>query len=248
MSTITWGKDVADAYDTTSAAMYEPAVLDPTIALLTELADGGPALELAIGTGRVALPLIEQGIQVHGIELSPHMVDQLRKKSRGNSLPVTIGDMTSATAQGTFKLVYLVWNAIMNVTTQAEQTAVFKNAFAHLEPDGRFLVEVLVPQLRRMPAGENARVFVNKPDHVGIETFDDLVGQVSWSHHWMSVDGRLIHHAAPYRYIWPSELDLMAQTAGLRSESRWSDWNRSEFTSDSENQIVVYRRPGNSTD
>lgn len=243
MGSITWGADVAAAYDVTSAAMYDPEVLNPTADLLSELAQGGPALELAIGTGRVALALNERGIEVHGIELSPHMVDQLRQKSGGENTPVTIGDMTSATVAGEFRLVCIVWNAIMNVTTQQEQTAVFRNAFTHLAPGGHFVVEVIVPQLRRVPAGEVARVFMNEPDHVGIETFDDLVGQISWSHHWMTVDGQLIHHAAPYRYVWPSELDLMAEIAGLRLKHRWADWRRNSFTSASENQIAVFRLP-----
>ena len=131
----------------------------------------------------------------------------------------------------------------MNVTTQAEQTAVFQNAATHLAPGGRFVIEVIVPQLQRVPVGDNARVFMNEPGHVGIETFDDLVGQISWSHHWMNVGGRMIHDSAPYRYVWPSELDLMAIIAGLQLQDRWSDWKRSEFTSNSVNQIAVFRKP-----
>jgi SAM-dependent methyltransferase len=248
MASNTWAADVAAAYDTTSAAMYDQAVLTPAVDLLEELAEGGPALELAIGTGRVALPLAERGVDVHGIELSPHMVDQLRNKRGGSDVAVAIGDMastqvTSRRNSGRFRLAYLVWNTIMNLTTQDEQIAVFRNAYQHLEPGGRFVVEVLVPQLRGLAAGANSRVFMNEPDHVGIETFDDLVGQIAHSHHWVAVDGRLVHHSAPYRYVWPSELDLMAQIAGFRLEHRWSDWTKSEFTSDSENQVAVFRRP-----
>jgi len=243
MATITWGEDIAGAYDATSAAMYEPDVLDPTVQLLAGLAGRGPALELAIGTGRVALPLRARGIDVHGIELSAPMIEQLRRKPGGDAVPVTLGDMASARAAGPFTLVYLVWNTIMNVTTQAEQTAVFRNAAAHLAPGGRFVVEVIVPQLRRLPAGEVARVFISEPDHVGIETFDDPVGQIAWSHHWTSVEGRLVHHAAPYRYVWPSELDLMAELAGLRLEERWADWHRRPFTAESQQQVVVFRLP-----
>ena len=243
MATVTWGPEVADVYDETSASMFDPAVLDPTVALLAELADGGPALELAVGTGRVALPLRARGVPVHGIELSPHMADRLRAKPGGDAVPVTIGDMSTTRVAGPpFRLVYLVWNAIMNVTTLDEQVAVFANAAAHLEPGGRFVVEVVVPQLRRVPPGEAGRVFTLEPDHVGIETFDDVVGQVSWSHHWMAVDGRMVRHSAPYRYVWPAELELMGRLAGFRLTDRWADWDRSPFTSDSPSQVAVFTK------
>jgi SAM-dependent methyltransferase len=243
MGSVVWGEEMAAAYDATTAAKSTPGLLGPTVDFLAEAADGGRALELAIGTGRVALPLRERGVEVHGIELSPSMVEQLRRKPGGADIPVTVGDMKSATTSTTYRLVYLVWNTIMNVTTQDEQVDVFRNAFVHLEPGGRFVVEVIVPQLRRVPAGEIARVFQRDPDHVGIETFDDLVGQIAWSHHWMAVDGRLLHHAAPYRFVWPSELDLMARLAGFELEDRWASWTREAFTSDSESQVAVFRRP-----
>jgi len=203
-------------------------------------------LELAIGTGRVALPLRARGVEVHGIELSPHMVDVLRAKPGGSAdeLPVTIGDMSTAAAPSIgYRLVCLVWNALMNVTTQEEQVATFENAARHLADGGRFVVEVIVPQLRRVPPGERGHVFLLEDDHVGIETFDDTAAQIAWSHHWMRVDDRLVHHAAPYRYVWPSELDLMARVAGLELERRTSDWIGSPFTSDSESQVAVYRKP-----
>jgi len=243
MGTVRWGKEVAEAYDRTSAAMFDPAVLDPAVDLLAELAGEGPALELAIGTGRVALPLTERGIEVHGIELSPDMVEQLRAKRGGAAVAVTIGDMATTRVPGTFRLVYLVWNTIMNVTTQDEQVAVVENAAAHLAPGGRFVVEVGVPQLRRFPVGEPARVSGVDDDHVGIDTLDDLVGQVQSSHHWWTIDGHLVRHSAPYRYLWPSELDLMARIAGLRVEHRWADWRRAPFTSESQRQIVVLQKP-----
>ena len=186
--------------------------------------------------------LSARGIEVRGIELSPHMVDQLRAKPGADAVEVTIGDMTTTRVAGTFKLVYLVWNSLMNVTTQQDQVEVFKNAAAHLEPGGYFVVEVIVPQLRRVPLGETARVFTREPDHVGIETFDDQVGQISWSHHWMQVGGRLVHHSAPYRYVWPSELDLMAQLAGMRLFDRWVWWTKSPFTSDSIQQVAVFEK------
>lgn len=240
MGTNTWGGDIAEVYDATTTAQSAPAVLDPMVDLLADLAGEGPALEFAIGTGRVAQPLSARGVQVHGIELSPHMVEQFRAKPGSRSVPVTIGDMTSTQVPGSFKLVYLVYNTIMNVTTQEEQLQVFANAAAHLETGGCFVVEVMVPQLRSMPLGQTGRVFTLEPDHVGIETLDDLVGQIAWSHHWMEVEGQLVRHSAPYRYVWPSELDLMARLAGLRLRDRWAGWNQEPFTSESVSQVAVF--------
>jgi len=242
MGSITWGKDIAEVYDATYSAQFAPSVLDPLVDLLTELARGGPALEFAVGTGRVALPLSARGISMRGVELSPHMVEQFRAKSGADTVPVTIGDMTTTRVPGTFKLVYLVANTIMNVTTQDEQLRVFANAAAHLETGGHFVVEVIVPQLRSVPPGEMGRVFTLDPDHVGIETFDDLVGQIAWSHHWMEVEGRLVRHSAPYRYVWPSELDLMARFAGLRLRHRWAGWDKTPFTSESLSQVAVFEK------
>jgi SAM-dependent methyltransferase len=242
VGSITWGREVAEVYDATYSAMFDASIVDPTVEVLAELARDGPALELAVGTGRVALPLSARGVAVHGIELSPHMVEQLRSKAGADAVPVTIGDMTTTRVPGSFTLVYLVANTIMNVTTQDEQLAVFANAAAHLQPVGCFVVEVVVPQLRRVPPGEVGRIFTLDPDHVGIETFDDLVGQVAWSHHWMAVEGRLVRHAAPYRYVWPSELALMARIAGFRLAARWAGWDRSPFTSDSPSQVAVFEK------
>ena len=242
MGVITWGQDLAEIYDKTNAAGFEPSVLDPMVDLLAELAHGGPALEFAVGTGRVALPLSARGVRVQGIELSEPMAEQLRAKAGADAVPVTVGDMTTTRVAGTFTLVYLVANTIMNVTTQKEQVAVFANAAAHLEPGGRFVVEVIVPQVRRVPPGEVVRVFTLEADHIGIETFDDLVGQLAWSHHWIEVDGRLVRHSAPYRYVWPSELDLMARLAGLELRDRWADWDRAPFTTDSQTQVAVYEK------
>jgi SAM-dependent methyltransferase len=179
---------------------------------------------------------------VHGIELSPDMVEQLRAKPGADAVPVTIGDMTTARLSERFELVYLVANSIMNVTTQEEQIAVFSNAAAHLGPGGHFVIELIVPQLRRVPPSEVALVFRLDADHVGIETFDDVVGQVAWSHHWIEVDGRLVRHSAPYRYIWPSELVLMARITGFELQDRWGDWDRSPFTSQSGKQVAVFVR------
>ena len=242
MGTVTWGPEIAEHYDEGVAGRFAPEVLDPTVDLLAELAGGGVALELAVGTGRVALPLRARGVEVAGIELSRHMVEQLRSKPGGDEIEVVVGDMASATVDRRCSLAFLVFNTIMNLTTQAEQVAVFRTAAAHLDPGGAFVVEVLVPGIDRLPRGEVARVFHHDERHVGVETFDDPVGQISWSHHWRDVGGRFTYDAAPYRYVWPSELDLMAELAGLELEDRWADWDRSPFTADSENQVVVYRR------
>jgi SAM-dependent methyltransferase len=242
MGSVTWDRQIAEVYDKTYAAQFEPAVLGPMLSVLAGLAGGGPALEFAAGTGRVALALSARGIPVHGIELSPHMAEQMRAKPGADAVPLTIGDMTSTRVPGTFDLVYLVANTIMNVTTQDDQLAVFTNAGAHLAPGGCFVLEVLVPQLRRVPPGEVGWVFTLKPDHVGIETFDDLVGQIASSHHWIEVDGHLVRHSAPYRYVWPSELDLMAKITGFRVRDRWAGWDRAPFTSDSDSQVVVFEK------
>jgi len=240
---VVWDAEIAKAYDASVADMFEPAVVEPTIELLATLAGDTPALEFAIGTGRIALALAARGVTVAGIELSPPMVDQLVARPGGADLDVTIGDMATTRVAGRFGLVYLVFNTIMNLTTQDEQVAVFENAAAHLQPGGCFVVEVIVPQLRRLQPGEVGRVFTMDSDHVGIETFDDLVGQISTSHHWMRIDGRLVRHSAPYRYVWPSELDLMARLAGLRLRGRWSDWSRTPFTSESVSQVAVFEKP-----
>ena len=242
MGSIMWGRELAEVYDATLPPWRRSPILDLTVDLLADVARGGPALEFAVGTGRVALPLSARGIAVHGIELSPHMAEQLRAKPGADAVPVMLGDMTTTRVAGTFKLVYLVANTIMNVTTQEEQLAVFVNAAAHLEPAGCFVVEVIVPQLRSVGPGHLGRVFTLDPDHVGIETFDDLAGQIAWSHHWLEVEGRLIRHSAPYRYVWPSELDLMARITGFRLRDRWAGWDQAPFTSDSENQVVVFQK------
>jgi len=242
MGSIMWDHEHARVYDQIYRAKFEAAELLPMIDLLAAEARGGPALEFASGTGRVALALSARGVTVRGIELSPHMAERMAGKPGADVVPVTIGDMTSARVPGTFRLVFLVANTIMNVTTQDDQVAVFANAAAHLEPGGCFVVEVIVPQLRRVPPGETARVFTLDPDHVGIETFDDPAGQIAWSHHWVEVGGQLHRHSAPYRYVWPSELDLMARLTGFRVRDRWAGWDRAPFTADSPSQVAVFVR------
>jgi len=242
VASITWGPEIAEVYDKTYAAQAATPVLGPIVGLLAELARGGLALEFAAGTGRVALALCARGIAVHGIELSPHMAGRMLAKPGAVAVPVTIGDMTSTRVPGTFRLVYLVANTIMNVTTQDDQLAVFANAAAHLQVGGCFVLEVEVPQLRRVPPGETGRVFTLEADHLGIETFDDTAAQIAWSHHWIEVDGRLVRHSAPYRYVWPSELDLMAKITGFRVRDRWAGWDQAPFTSASQSQVAVFEK------
>jgi SAM-dependent methyltransferase len=233
---------MARSYDRASAPRFDPASLNPTVDFLASLAEDGPVLEFAIGTGRVALPLSARGLDVFGIELSPHMVDQLRAKPGADAVEVVIGDMTTASAQGSFTLVYLVWNAIMNVTTQQEQVAVFRNAANHLRLGGHFVVEVDVPQIGRVQPGELGRVFEFGDHHVGIDTFDDPIGQIATSHHWFEANGVWGRHSAPFRYIWPSEMDLMAELAGLRLHERWSGWEKEPFTKDCTEQVALYQK------
>jgi SAM-dependent methyltransferase len=243
VATEIWGADAAARYDAASTEMFDLAVLGPAVDLLAELAEGGPALEFAVGTGRVALPLSERGVPVTGIELSPHMAQMHMSKPGAAAVPVTIGDMASTRVPGEFGLVYLVYNTIMNLTTQDEQVAVFANAAAHLRPGGRFLLEVVVPSVPRLPPGEQGRVFDLTPSHVGIDTHDDPVGQLLSSHHWTLLDGQWVQASGQYRYVWPAELDLMARLAGLRFEARWAGWDRSPFTAASPSQVVVYAKP-----
>jgi Methyltransferase domain len=241
MATVLWGKEVADHYDSTEG-VFAPAVVGQTVDVLAELAAGGAAVEFAVGTGRVALPLSGRGVPVAGIELSPHMAAVLRAKPGADAVPVTIGDMTSTRVPGEFSLAYLVFNTIMNVTTQDEQVAVFQNAAAHLLAGGRFVVEVGLPAVSGLAAGELGRVVDISPAHVGIDTIDDPVGQITSSHHWTLIDGQWVRGSAPYRYVWPSEMDLMARLAGMRLEQRWAGWDRAPFTGASTSQVAVYRK------
>lgn len=237
-----FGEDVAARYDDDENERFGPAELDPTVDLLAELARGGPVLEFAIGTGRVALPLAARGVDVHGIELSEAMLARLRAKPGGVEIPVTIGDMATTRAPGTFSLVYLVFNTIGNLTTQDGQVACFANAAAHLAPGGRFLIEVGVPELRRLPPGQLVVPFHAGERSWGFDTYD-LVDQLLTSHH-VEVDGeRGRHGITPQRYTWPAELDLMARLAGLRPAGRWAGWRREPFTSDSGRHVSVWEKP-----
>jgi SAM-dependent methyltransferase len=244
---------VAARYDASSADRFDPAVLTPTVDFLAELAggDGGTALELGIGTGRVALPLAERGVRVHGIDLSPAMVEQLRAKPGAERIETTIGDFATTRVDGSFRLAYLVYNTITNLTTQDEQVDCFCNVASHLEPGGCFVVEVGVPDLRVLPPGEHARVFTTTPSYVGFDEYTDIPGQVLYSHHWRIVDDdsddtgakRARVFSAPYRWVWPSELDLMARIAGMRLRERWGGWRREPFTGDSRSHVSVWEKP-----
>lgn len=237
-----WDESTAARYDEDSGFMFEPGVLDPAVDFLADLAGDGRALELAIGTGRVAIPLTDRGVPVDGIELSQPMVDQLHRKRP--DIRVAVGDMATTTVPGEFSLVYLVWNSIGNLRTQAEQVACFENAARHLVDGGRFVVELTVPALRRLPPGQLAVPFHVGKRHVGFDTYD-LVTQQGTSHHYTRrPDGSVQYGESNFRYIWPAECDLMAQLAGMELERRVADWHGAPFTPDSESHVSVWRKLG----
>jgi SAM-dependent methyltransferase len=237
-----FGERVAERYDESAADMFEPAVVDPVVDLLADLAGHGAALELGIGTGRIALPLAQRGVRVHGIDLSGAMVARLRAKPGAEQIGVTIGDFAATTVEGRFSVAYLVFNTIMNLTTQDGQIACFQNVAAHLQPGGCFVIEVMVPELQRLPPGETVRAFTLTPAHLGFDEYE-VASQGLVSHHYWVVDGRIESRSTPFRFVWPSELDLMARLAGMTLRERWSDWTRSPFTSDSRQHVSVWEKP-----
>jgi SAM-dependent methyltransferase len=237
-----FGERVAAKYDESSAEMFEPGVVDVAAGLLAGLAGGGRALELGIGTGRIALPLARRGIPVHGIDMSQAMVARLRAKPGGDAIGVTIGDFATTRADGTFSVAYLVFNTIMNLTTQAAQVACFRNVAAHLEPGGCFVIEVTIPDLRRLPAGQNAVPFHVSPTRWAFDVYD-VATQAMSSNYVEVVDGRGTYDSIPFRYVWPAELDLMAQLAGLRLRERWDGWTREPFTSESGQHVSIWEKP-----
>ena len=236
-----FGERVAERYDETSADMFDPAKVDPVVEFLAGLASGGPALELGIGTGRIAVPLAKRGIRVHGIDLSEAMVAQLRRKPGADRIGVTIGDFATATVEERFSVAYLVFNTIMNLTSQDEQVACFRNVAAHLQPVGCFVIEVGIPDLQRLPPGETVRAFTVTPERLGFDEYE-IATQGLISHHYWIEDGKLEVFAAPFRYVWPAELDLMARLAGMSLRERWSGWNREPFTSDSRQHVSVWEK------
>lgn len=236
-----WDLEAAQEYDTPGKGMFAPEVLGPAVDRLEELAGDGPALEFAIGTGRVAIALAERGVPVTGIELSRPMIDQLRTRADETTIPVMLGDMATARAPGVYMLVYLVYNGISALLTQSQQVACFRNAARHLTGGGRFVIELWVPELRKLPPGQEATVFTSEPGYIGLDTYDVLQQHVV-SHHFRFGAGRQARlFRSPHRYIWPAELDLMGQLAGFQLEARHADWSGAEFTAESRSHVSVYR-------
>jgi SAM-dependent methyltransferase len=237
-----FGERIAERYDESASDMFDPEVVDPVVDFLADLAFDGAALELGIGTGRIALPLARRGIRVHGIELSEAMVARLRVKPGAEQIGVTIGDIATTTVEGRFSVAYLVFNTIMNLTTQDEQAACFQNVAAHLTVGGCFVIEVAVPDLQRLPPGETVRAFTVTDTRLGFDEYD-IASQGLISHHYWDVDGKLDGTSLPFRYVWPAELDLMARLAGMSLRGRWSDWKREPFSSDSRTHVSVWQKP-----
>ena len=235
-----FGPDVAARYDESAAEMFEPALVERTVDVLAGLAGSGAALELGIGTGRIALPLHARGVRVSGIDLSPDMLARLRTKPDAGRLALTVGDFAHTRVPGTFRLVYLLFNTIMNLTSQDEQVACFQNAAAHLEPGGYFVIEVGVPDLQRLPPGETVRPFRVSATRLGFDEYD-VPNQGLVSHHYSVDDGELRTQSVPFRYVWPAELDLMARLAGMGLHARWSDWHCGPFTADSRQHVSIWQ-------
>lgn len=236
-----FGPPVATRYDQSTGEEFDSRVIAATVDFLADLAGSGRALELGIGTGRIAIPLSQRGVPVHGIDISPAMVEQLRAKPGAEAIEVAIGDFATTRLEGSFTLAYLVFNTIENLVTQDAQVACFENAAAHLAPGGRFVIECGIPDLRRLPHGETSVVFDLSDDHWGIDEYD-VANQGLISHHLTRVDGRIEYSSGPFRYVWPSELDLMARIAGMRLVERWSGWQREPYTSESRKHISVWEK------
>jgi SAM-dependent methyltransferase len=236
-----FGERVAEHYDESEGEMFTAGAIEPAVSYLADLAGDGAALELGIGTGRIALPLSQRGVPVHGIDLSAAMVARLLAKPGGELINVTLGDFATTKVEGTFTLAYLVFNTIMNLTSQDEQVECFRNVAAHLQPGGCFVIEVGVPDLQRLPPGEIFRPFTVTATRLGFDEYD-VANQGLISHHYRVVDDRLELVSMPFRYVWPSELDLMARLAGMTLRERWSGWRREPFTSDSTSHVSMWEK------
>lgn len=236
-----WDIEAAKSYDTPGVGMFSPEVLEPTVDRLAGYAQNGRALEFGIGTGRVAVPLSQRGIQVAGIDSSPAMVSQLRTKANEDEIPVVIGDMATARVDGKFSLVFCVYNTISNLLTQAEQVACFKNAARHLLPGGRFVIELWVPELRKLLPGQSSVLWRTDADYIGYDNYDVVNQRVVSTHVTLGKDKSAKVFQSPHRYIWPAELDLMGELAGFRLEDRFSDWLGNPFTAESASHVSVYR-------
>jgi SAM-dependent methyltransferase len=236
-----FGESVAEHYDDSVADTLPPGSADRAVEVLAELAGAGPVLELGIGTGRIALPLSRRGLRVHGIDLSTAMIARLQAKPDARDIGVTVGDFATTKVDGTFSLAYLVFNTIMSLTTQDEQVACFENVAGHLQPGGYFVIEVSVPQLQRLPVGQRIVPFAVTPTRLGFDEYE-VATQSLVSHHYRVDNGELEASSIPFRYVWPSELDLMARMAGMRLRDRWSGWQRKPFTSHSHKHVSVWEK------
>jgi SAM-dependent methyltransferase len=236
-----FGEEVARGYDESEAVMFDRSVVDPAVAFLAETANAADALELGIGTGRIALPLAQRGVEVYGIDLSEAMVAMLRGKPGGDAIPVVIGDFATTKLDRTFTLVYLVFNTIMNLTSADDQVACFENAAAHLREGGRFVVEVMLPRLQRLAPGETIQAVEISESHLGFDEYD-VASQQLVSHHYSAMDGKWELRSIPFRYVWPAELDLMARLAGMTLRERWANWRRAPFTSQSTQHVSIWEK------
>jgi SAM-dependent methyltransferase len=233
---------IAEHYDRDVASSFAPVVVDPAVRKLAELAQGGPCLEFAIGTGRIALPLQAAGVSVEGIEFSADMIDVFKAKPGSESIRVVQGDMAIASMDKTYSLVFLVFNTIMNLTTQDAQVQSFKNAARHLSKGGKFVVETMVPELRRYPPGAIAVPFDVSSHHLGFDTYEIAEQKLTSHHVTINPDGSASYTSLPFRYVWPSELDLMAEIAGMRLFSRHEDWRGKAFDDASRNHVSVWEK------
>jgi len=232
---------IAKSYEAKWPNLHQPALIEPVVDILAELAGTGAALEFGIGTGRIALPLSRRGVRVAGIELSPAMVAEMEGRPGASDVQVVTGDFANTRVEGSFRLVYLIRNTITNLTTQDEQVECFQNAAAHLEPGGCFLIEVYIPELQRLPPGETVHPFIVTPTHLGFEEYD-VATQIAHSHHYWITDSHVETLSTPHRYVWPAELDLMARLTGMWLRNRWSGWERQPFTKESRSHVSVWEK------